>query len=294
MKCANPFVKDGLAFGCGQCMPCRINRRRIWSHRIILEGLCHGDNSFLTLTYKDENVPITGDGLATLEPRHLQLFFKRLRNMGHKVRYFAVGEYGDDSFRPHYHVALFGFKSCLRGRTDHRKDFCCVQCDAISKAWDYGGVDLGELNEQSSKYIAGYVVKKMTFSDDPRLLGRHREFARMSLKPGIGLAFMDEVASTLMEFDFDGVDVPSALGSGKAMLPLGRYLVRALRERVGRDPNAPQEVLDAFSETLLPLRMAARSSEVNPSFKKMIVDQFANKLASMVARDRIMKKRSSL
>ena len=64
MLCRKPFSKKGAQFGCGQCMACRINRRRIWTHRIMLEALVSPSASFLTLTYNKENLP---DG-GTLAP----------------------------------------------------------------------------------------------------------------------------------------------------------------------------------------------------------------------------------
>lgn len=73
MLCKNPYMKGVLAFGCGQCNPCRINRRRLWTHRIMLESLKHGDSSFVTLTY--ETLPSDG----SLVPKDLQNFMKYLR-----------------------------------------------------------------------------------------------------------------------------------------------------------------------------------------------------------------------
>ena len=50
-------MKDAVPFGCGQCLPCRVNKRRLWTNRIMLESMCHDDNAFVTLTYNDDNIP---------------------------------------------------------------------------------------------------------------------------------------------------------------------------------------------------------------------------------------------
>lgn len=90
-------------------MPCRLNRRRLWTHRLLLEQLKHGDSCFLTLTYDEKHLPEGG----SLVPKHAQDFLKRLRSKTNlKLRYYLVGEYGEDTERPHYHVALFGYPNC--------------------------------------------------------------------------------------------------------------------------------------------------------------------------------------
>lgn len=95
----------------------------------------------------------------------------------------------------------------------------------------------------------------MTSYDDPRLFGRHPEFARMSNRPGLGASAMHEVASQLMTFNLDTsqADVPSALQHGGRALPLGRYLRRKLRTLVGKEPNAPESTLVAAKAALLVL-----------------------------------------
>jgi len=263
MQCANPFIKNGLAFGCGQCPPCRVNKKREWLHRIILEASQYEDNTFCTLTYNDEHLPEGGN----LVPRHLQLFLKKLRKQiePRKIRFFAVGEYGDETKRPHYHLAIFNHPSCRQGVTNYRRGSCCHICDSVRAAWTsgnspMGNIYLGGLSKDSAGYIAGYVTKKLTasFYDDPRLEGRHPEFARMSNRPGLGCGIIDEVASTLLFLPLALEDVPSNLQYEKGrQLPLGRYLKEQLRLRVGMPKNGPESVLEKAKEKLRPLREAA-------------------------------------
>ena len=61
----------------------------------MIEAGEYEDNTFLTLSYNQESLPEGG----TLVPKHLTAFFKALRKVWpeKKVRYYAVGEYGDRS-----------------------------------------------------------------------------------------------------------------------------------------------------------------------------------------------------
>ena len=95
-----PFVQ----VPCGLCLECRIQHARQWADRCVLEAKNYKDNYFVTLTYDDDFLP----NHNSLEPRDLQLFLKRLRKtFPHtKIRFLASGEYGDSSFRPHYHLIL--------------------------------------------------------------------------------------------------------------------------------------------------------------------------------------------
>lgn len=221
---------------------------------MMLEAAQYEDNCFVTLTYAPELLP---DDMSVY-PAIASAFIKRLRKKTEKIRYFAVGEYGDKSGHPHYHMALFNFPTCLYGRTRHHVQACCSLCETVSKAWGMGRIELGTLTPHSMAYVAGYLNKKMTRDTDPRLEGRRPEFARMSLKPGIGLGMMHDLASTLMELGTDNmVDVPAVLQHGMTRYPLGRYLRRKLRTMVGRSPNAPQEALEQYAKEMLPLRKAA-------------------------------------
>lgn len=240
MNCERPLTLGEKAFGCGQCLPCRINTRRVWQHRIMLEASQYADNTFLTVTYSDEHFPPD----QSVSPRTTSLFLKRLRKAtATSIRYFACGEYGDLTFRPHYHIALFNYPNCRRGSTRHTRNNepCCDVCTHTQNAWGLGGISHGSLTPQSAAYIAAYTTKKMTKDDDPRLEGRLPEFARMSRRPGIGYGFMHDVASALMEHNLDEkmLDVPLSLSHGTTKLPLGRFLRRKLRTLIGRDEKQP-------------------------------------------------------
>lgn len=232
MMCSKPFRQGIVEFGCGQCLPCRINRRRMWTARLVLEATQHQHSAFLTLTYNDENLPEGG----TLVPRHLQLYLKRLRRSltTQKLRYYAVGEYGERTFRPHYHVVLFGAPLALDHIPDMRKDCVC----AICKPWIRGRVHIGDVTPDSAAYTVSYTLKKMTKVDDARLQGRHPEFARMSLRPGIGAGAVVPLSAALTSrgasaYVAQWKDVPPDVRFNGSVYPIGRYLKEKVRVGVG-------------------------------------------------------------
>lgn len=315
LKCIRPFVEVNTAYACGQCLPCRVNRRRVWCHRIMLETLTHASSSFITLTYADTSL-VKVQSLkgwagaqsimrATLVPDHLQSWLKRYRwaMRNYKLRFFAVGEYGDETERPHYHVAMFGAPTCDYGRSRYSKVYsrCCDTCELVKSTWGHGNVFVGTLEEGAAGYIAGYCVKKMT-ADDSRLDGRAPEFARMSRMPGIGAWAMDEVAHSLMHYKLDEklIDVPDSLRHGAKLLPLGRYLKQQLRKRIGRDVAAPPEVLEKMAEELLPLHeIEERYSAVFDTLyrwsrlsRKALVSKNERYALSLEAREKLKKGKS--
>jgi len=308
MRCRNPYIAPGGgAHGCGQCLPCRINKKREWSHRIMLEATQWSYNSFWTLTYSDEKLPLTPDGLPTLFPKHLTDFLKRLRKdyLPNKLRYFYVGEYGDRSARPHYHIALFNYPGCDRGVTHvNRRGDCCGVCDNIRDLWTFGKVHSGQLEDASAAYIAGYVTKKLTCPNDPKvkeiLAGRHPELARMSLKPGIGAMFMPEVASALLSHNLHITrpDVPTLLQVGMRAKPLGRYLTRELRKHVGMEPNAPEATIQAQKEKMRHLSEMAKAIApkglYSETLRSVIIEENEGKYQQTLGRSKIWKKRDTL
>lgn len=286
MLCRKPFIKQAAKFGCGQCMHCRYNRRRLWTHRMILEALVHPRASFVTLTYNKENLPPD----MSLQPEHLTLFLKRLRKKLDplKVRYFAVGEYGDQSWRPHYHAAIYGIDRTFQ--------------KVVEEAWGLGYVMVGDLTWDSAGYIAGYVTKKMTAKDDARLQGKHPEFARMSLRPGIGALSVVQVAQALQNrHGWDEIsrtgDVPLSLRHGRKDMPLGRYLRVKLREAMEWEDTSsrdnPEETFRKSAE-LLVMYQNWLIDPKGPSPREVLESQTEQRRINRETMQRIWSKKGAL
>lgn len=282
--CKNPYMQGVLPFGCGQCMPCRINRRRLWAHRIVLESLKHASSSFVTLTYAPEHLPPDG----SLVPRDPQLFLKRLRRAVEplRIRFYLVGEYGERGFRPHYHACIFGLGA--------------ESAELIASCWALGHCHVGSLTYESAQYCAGYVTKKMTFADDPRLAGRHPEFARMSLRPGIGAPAMEELSEFLTtdlgsRLIAASGDVPATLKHGGKEQPLGRYLREKLRDALGVDSQAAKKTnLQRFFVEMQDVYDSIKLASPNESRKAQLVRFNKGKVRSLEARAKIYAKKEKL
>lgn len=192
---------------CGQCIGCRLERSRQWAVRCVHEASLYGDNNcFLTLTYDDDHVPWSFGGEQTLVKEHFSQFIKRLRARIYpaKVRFFMCGEYGSETFRPHYHAILFGwkppdlsiFKVNLNGDTLYNSNL-------VSDCWRYGHVVIGDVTFDSCAYVARYILKKasgelakLKYSD-----GLCPEFTNMSRRPGIGKDWFNKYSSDVYPYD---------------------------------------------------------------------------------------------
>lgn len=130
---------------CGKCAFCAATRRSDWSLRLRYEGKLHFGSKFITLTYADCHLSFRS-GVSQLVKSDLQKFFKRLRKSaaGVPLRYYAVGEYGSKTHRPHYHIILFGD----------------VPEKQIRDAWPFGQVHIGSVTPASVAYCLGYIVNR--------------------------------------------------------------------------------------------------------------------------------------
>lgn len=185
-------VRRSLKLPCGQCIGCRLNRSRNWAVRCVHESQLHDSSWFLTLTYDDEHCP------ASLCYPHFQKFMKRLRfHVGKPLRFFMCGEYGDLNWRPHYHALVFGLVLDDLVEWSRSDTQVLFRSPLLEKLWPFGFSLVGAVTFESAAYVARYVVKKVNgdLADTHYLRVNERtgeevrldpEFARMSLKPGIG------------------------------------------------------------------------------------------------------------
>lgn len=277
MLCRKPFMGGASPFGCGQCLPCRINKARQKMWRQYFESLMHEENCFVTLTYDNDHLPEGGN----LQPLEAVKWIRSLRDWmrPRKIRYFLVGEYGELSLRPHYHLSVFGVSkhSVIQGQPFHIMG---------SKLWPCGFVHIAEFNELTAQYVAGYIVKKLKDRRDQTLKNLVPEFARMSLKPGLGATAMSIIAAQLSANSllFEKMDdVPRVLKIGKRSVPLDRYLLRKLREAVGYSDEYIAEIKKkACIDRSLDMRVLFQNTEFDegdfPTPKKAYAKSIAGKL----------------
>lgn len=187
---------------CGQCLGCRLDYSRKWADRLMMESKEYDHVWFVTLTYDDFHLPTsartdpqTGEVLnfvPTLSKRDVQLFMKNLRKAlaPERVRYFCSGEYGDKTFRPHYHLILFGGDLCdlVFYKRSPRGDLY-YNSETLSKAWrNKGHVVVSAATYETMLYTSRYVTKKLKGFESVfyKMNGILPPFSVMSRKPGLG------------------------------------------------------------------------------------------------------------
>lgn len=207
------WVDRPMSVPCGQCIGCRLDQTRDWMIRITHESQMHPTSCFLTLTYDDDHLPPGND----LDHRHIQLFFKKLRNRTKKnIRYYMVGEYGDEFLRPHYHICLFGYdfpdKKEWRTRYKKGQPVTDYRSDELETIWLRGHAEITELNERTAAYAARYCTKKLNgnLGEESRqrldpLTGEiylvKPEYSRMSLNPAIGKTWLEKYYTDVFPCD---------------------------------------------------------------------------------------------
>lgn len=190
---------------CGQCIGCRLAYSKAWAVRCVHEAKLHPQNTYLTLTYNDDSVPWSFIGEQTLVKKHLQDFFKRLRKFlgDHKVRYFACGEYGDTTHRPHYHIILFNYRFLDEQFFSISKDGNAYYISpTLEKLWKHGQCLTAEVTYETCAYVARYVTKKLTGElGQIEYEGIQPPFVVMSRRPGIGKYWFDKYYKDVYPYD---------------------------------------------------------------------------------------------
>lgn len=120
---------------------------------------------FLTFTYNKENLP----NPPSLDHRHIQLFYKRLRKHiwktnpdNPKIKYLTCGEYGGQTNRPHYHAIVFGVDfSDKRPHKKGKRGDQLFTSKLLDELWGLGHCYIGRVTYQSAGYVARYSLKKV-------------------------------------------------------------------------------------------------------------------------------------
>lgn len=163
MRCISPLTfRKGSVINtvpCGKCNFCLQNRRNDWTFRIEQEVKHSKSAFFLTLTYDEKHVPIINNNWATLRKKDFQDFMKRLRKKDEEIKskkqyatsgldsikYYAVGEYGSTTLRPHYHAIIVNLEP--------------ETVTGLDQIWKLGHTSVGTAETASIHYCTKYVIQ---------------------------------------------------------------------------------------------------------------------------------------
>lgn len=191
-KCTSPITIDWTnpltnttekrEVPCGKCWHCRLTKVNEWTTRMYLNSFFRNHTFYITCTYDtDKLTPQVIEDTCAMEhdvnkfgkmqmtplclcKRHVQLFLKRLRKKfpTSRIQYYAVGEYGHNYGRPHYHLIIWS-------------DDMITQED-FNSTWQLGNVDYHVLDQQitdtntkSFGYVCKYLFKDFDYSKLPTL-----------------------------------------------------------------------------------------------------------------------------
>lgn len=275
---AERAVYDWEEIPCGKCIGCRLEYSKQWANRCLLELQYHKSAYFVTLTYDDYHLPTTfypdpetGEAIpaATLRKRDFQLFMKRLRKQtGQELRYFAAGEYGTQTFRPHYHAIIYGLE--LNDLVFYKKSklgFDYFNSETIDKAWSFFYNDKGSTTPLRSRlgfavvaavswetcaYTARYTAKKNNTKGEDYYAAMNLEppFTLMSRRPGIGYQYYADHPEL---FDHAYINVSTETGGKKFRPP--RYFNTLLEKdnpEYAEDlKRMRKELMEKYHETKL-------------------------------------------
>lgn len=230
-----------FAIPCGKCIECRLEYARTWAIRCVHEAKMHEENSFITLTYSDENLKST-----KLVYKDFQDFAKRLREKVHRntkkgepeyeknrISYFVTGEYGSIRKRPHWHAIIFNWRpsDCCPKYTNERGDQ--VYSSAILDGlWTHGITEVGSVTFESAGYVARYAAKKLVHGSDENNL--YKPISKKSSHRAIGVSWLERYHEDA--FNYGQIVLPNGQTCG-----IPRYYERWLQK------NYPEKWLKYIS-----------------------------------------------
>lgn len=192
----------GIKIPCGKCAGCKLEASRQWAVRCMHEKRLHNASAFVTLTYDDDHLP-RGNTLVLAD---LQNFMKRLRKHVWSqtretgIRFFACGEYGSRTNRPHYHLLLLNTDFADKRLIKTGPEYNLYESPSLSRLWPAGNHALGDVTFESAGYVARYCLKKnqngKTVTD-----GRLPEFITMSRRPGLGHDYFNKFQDEIISHD---------------------------------------------------------------------------------------------
>lgn len=235
---------------CRHCPSCVDKRTREMQVRAVCENITSKTPPIsVLLTYDNKHLP--KDGVCK---KHVDDFFKRLRirlqrdGYNLPLRMLAVGEYGDEKHRPHYHLLLWNFPQFASYKYSNYK----LVKEYIGKSWSFGWVNAKYSHDTDGKtsaatsYFVKYVYKGSNIPD-----GKNPTFVKCSRGRGEIQGLGSEWLKLNKDFYLKNTNTREIIlydkwSGTKFHSVLPRYFVDKLFPSISR--IIPQDIRDKFKE----------------------------------------------
>lgn len=242
---------------CGKCLNCRLTHAKTWQNRVWLEMKEHKESYFLTLTYNEKNIPNN----KSLKKRDMQLFIKKIRKKGQKIRYIGSGEYGKKTNRPHYHYIFFGLQiHDLKEYGKNELNQKLFTSKEMNKIWEKGNIIIAPASKETAGYIARYTLKKIG-QEKPKIAAKENEYLNMSNRPAIGKKYWEKNKAKITHFDKILID--------KKWQKVPRYFDKLLEKQ---DKFTLENIKNNRKKTA-ELKLANKLKNTNRKIKKILEDE---------------------
>lgn len=269
---------------CGHCVGCLLDRSLAWVTRCSLEERISNCTYFVTATYDDDHLPVrpvfNGRSLVdlpVLDKRDHQLFLKRFRRKLSldglsSPRYFACGEYGETTHRPHMHYLLFCQdalpdlrRPTLEETSGRRPPPDVMTSDFLRESWGNGHVSVSPVNPARIAYVCRYTLKKLHALDLKVAKDAAQAFAASQAVDQVTGEVIGDLDKYTLPAEFvvysqgigrgyavgrekelaDQRSVPVLIGSKVCQRPLPSSVVRQIERELGEGVlTTPQRVKD--------------------------------------------------
>lgn len=182
---------------------------------------------------------------------------KRLRKScpGVTLRYFAVGEYGSKTYRPHYHILLFGE----------------VSDEKVREAWNFGHVHIGQVTQASVMYCLGYIVNGKGWQMRTK---RVAPFSLMSRRPGLGANYL---TPEMIDWHRSGRKNYAIIDGCKRHLP--RYYKVKIFSKIDLVRIAVRDQKAMFKKAVEWVRSPAMRRQADPlAYRKLQIERLAQRI----------------
>lgn len=299
---------------CGKCEECIKDKQNEYVIRTVEEAHKKGNPWFITLTYREENVPFVFDlidgeimedesycidketgevleNLRTINNKDIQNWKKRVKERieyqtGSRLNYsyLICGEYGPRTHRPHYHGLLLGL-------TDE-------QVMEFKKDWEenYGYTCFRKVNmieiDRVASYVAKYIVKQPDLEESAVVEGKVQKPRKitsegygMPTKKRFDMMRRDVLGKMISEMpDFDDLSGINPVKLDKEIKKIADNHKKKYKLN-GREYKLPSYYWKKFTYVKDAFTGKVRATEISKMVSKALQDRvqtdFAGKLIQM-------------